>query len=148
MRFRILIVALVLGTTGCATIIKGTKQPLSVETGDVTAARCTGKDGKGNQYVWPETPAQVVVTKGNGPIEITCQKPGFETATQTVEREGNFWPAGGFLFGITGGLISIVVDETTGAAGNYPESVTIEMKPATSPPRASVGPRKIQSNRT
>jgi len=116
--------------SGCATIVKGTRQPLQVDTGTVSAAQCRGVDRDGTRYEWTHTPAEVVVKKGKGPLTITCEKTGFEPTTVTVEREGNYWPAGGFLFGLTGGFISIIVDETTGAAGNYPESVSVELKPA------------------
>lgn len=116
--------------SGCATIVKGTRQPLKVDTGAATAARCSGIDREGTRYVWSATPSEVVVQKGKAPITITCERPGFKPLTFTVDREGNNWTAGGFLFGLTGGVISIIVDEATGAAGNYPDTVTVEMEPA------------------
>ncbi len=115
---------LVLG--GCATVVSGTSQTIFVETPGVEGANCRLTDSKKGSWYLPRTPGGVTVQKGDGPLNIVCEKPGYETTTVSVEEE-----IAAATFGniILGGGIGIFVDAVSGAAQRYPDKVVVWMKP-------------------
>ena len=104
----------------CSTITTGTTQPFEVVTEKATGAKCELIDSKGARWVIPDTPGTVEITKGDGPLDVTCSKSGFKSATVRVE-EGFAGATLGNV--ILGGGIGLVVDAATGAAQGYPYTV-------------------------
>jgi len=117
--------------SGCATITSGTTQTIFVDTVNAPGANCKGIDTKGREYYWTNTPSSSWVHKGDGPLKITCEKPGFRETVFTVDEE-----ISGAIVGnlIAGGLIGVLVDSASGAAQEYPSVVKFPMEPVDSAP--------------
>lgn len=68
----------VLALAGCASIVDGTKQKVSIETrkedAGVADVSCRLSNGKGTWFV--TTPAIVEVHRAYAPLEIQCHKAG------------------------------------------------------------------------
>jgi hypothetical protein len=119
-------VALVLLTTGCATLTKGTQQTITVAT-DPPGAACTmSRDAKAVAVVNP-TPGSMPIEKGAGTISILCKKQGYQDAAGVLASEFQAMTFGNILFG---GVVGIVVDAASGAMHRYPDRVTITLIPA------------------
>jgi len=105
----------------------GTSQGLTVITPHAESARCDLVDSKANQYYIKDTPGSATVTKGDGPLVITCKKSGYKTETVTVEESfSGVTLTNLFLLPVVG----IVVDAASGAAQEYPSTVEVWMQPS------------------
>jgi hypothetical protein len=121
-----LLLSLVMMTTGCATLTKGTSQAVTVDT-DPSGAICTlTRDAKPLAIVNP-TPGSVPVEKAQGTISVACTKQGFLEAAGNLASEFQAMTFGNILFG---GVVGIVVDAASGAMHRYPDRVTITLIPA------------------
>ena len=82
------ICVLVLGMLArrCASIVSGTSQSMFIETPKHTGASCKLTDSKSGEWYLPSTPGSATVQKGNGPMNIICEKEGYETTTVSVEE--------------------------------------------------------------
>jgi len=118
------VLALSLGA--CSTITTGTKQNMTVFTEQVDGAKCTLVDSKKAHWGVSSTPGTVEVTKGDGPMKVTCDKAGYKTTSIIVE-EG----FAGMTLGnvILGGGVGIIVDAASGAAQKYPDNVYVWLEP-------------------
>ena len=47
-----------------------------IETPQLTGASCKLTDSKSGEWFLPSTPGSATVQKGNGPMNITCEKEG------------------------------------------------------------------------
>jgi hypothetical protein len=105
--------------TGCASIVSGTSQVVSVETlhssGNVAGATCKLENDKGVYYV--TTPGTVTVHRAYGDMNVKCEKPGFDAGLATVKSSTKAMMAGNIVFG---GFIGAGVDAASGAAYDYP----------------------------
>jgi len=131
-----------LGLSGCASIVDGSHQVLSVVTPDVEQAKCTLTNNKGTFYV--TTPGTVTVHRSYDPMHVDCTKAGYEDALITVKSSTK-----GMAFGniIAGGIIGAGVDMATGAAYDYPQKIVVPMRLAGTPapvPVASAKPPLAQ----
>lgn len=122
----IALAAVAVSLTGCATVVSGTSQSLFIDTPHVEGASCKLADSKDGQWYLKDTPSSVTVSKGNGPMQITCNKAGYATTSVSVE-EGFAGATLGNV--ILGGGIGIFVDAASGAAQRYPDKIVIWMKP-------------------
>ena len=111
---------------GCATILTGTTQSLFVDTMNVSGASCKGVDNNGREYYWLNTPSATSVQKGDAPLVITCEKPGFKKTVYTVDETVH---GATFANIILGGGVGIFVDIASGAAQKYPGTVRFPMEP-------------------
>jgi hypothetical protein len=118
--------ALAAACSGCASAFDGTTESVYVETTPVSGAMCICSNDRGQ---WPLTsPGTAVVKKSGSVLEIRCSKEGYREAK--VYAAGQMTNAG--LMGALlpyAGLISSVVDASTGAALSYPHSFSIALKP-------------------
>jgi hypothetical protein len=114
--------AMAVAMSGCATIIKGTTQSVSLSTDPVEGARCTLTSSEGTWYV--TTPGSVVVHKTKNDLTVTCTKDGYQEATVTISSKFNAVTAGNI---IAGGLIGIGVDAASGANYEYAPQTLIPM---------------------
>lgn len=121
--------------SGCASIVDGTKQTLSVKTtGDGSSladAQCSLENDKGTWFV--KTPGTVTVHRSYSALNVKCKHPGYDTALLTNKSVTKGMAFGNILFG---GLIGAGVDMSDGAAYNYPNLITVPMNRVT-PDRAS-----------
>ncbi len=106
------------GGTGCATIIKGTRQSVSVFATPADA-KVTIYDGSGSVVTSQAPPVTVSLPRGrgyfsSGEYRVQIEKPGYTPAVITISGSLNGWYIVGNLF--IGGLIGwLVVDPLTGA---------------------------------
>lgn len=134
------IVLLALLLAGCATITKGTTQPVAVDTPGVPGATCTILTQNGPQMV--ATPGTVVLSKGSSALPISCTKECYVTGSSLIPSNAEAMAAGNIIFG---GIVGLGVDAASGAMNKYPDMVTVAMTPdpaCQSPaPSARRGPR-------
>lgn len=118
--------ALAPSLTGCASIVSGTTQVMSVETlsktGKVDGASCKLENDKGVYYV--TTPGTVSVHRAYGDLSVKCEKAGVPTGLATIKSSTKGMMAGNILFG---GFIGAGVDAASGAAYDYPVLLQIMM---------------------
>lgn len=112
--------------TSCASIVSGHNQPVSVNTGNVTNARCELNNSKGTWYI-PNTPGSTVISRAYGDLKVVCQKPGYREATKKVASHTKGMAFGNVVFG---GVVGAGVDVATGAAYDYPTDIMVPMSRA------------------
>lgn len=128
--------------TGCASIVNGTTQVVSVETrdasGPVTGASCKMENDKGVFYV--TTPGTVSVRRAYADMVVRCEKAGLPVGIASIKSSTKGMVAGNLIFG---GVIGAGVDVASGAAYDYPPLMQILMGdtgPATMPVPAGGAP--------
>lgn len=113
--------------TGCASIVSGTNQIVSVETlaptGKLDGATCKLQNDKGVYYV--TTPGTVTVHRAYGDMNVTCEKAGMSPGMASFKSSTKGMMAGNLLFG---GVIGAGVDAASGAAYDYPALLQVMMK--------------------
>ena len=114
------VAAAAMALSGCATIIKGTTQSVSLDSTPVQGAACTLVNSEGTWFV--ATPGSITVHKTKTDITATCKKDGYQDAIQTIPSHFNGATAGNI---IAGGLIGIGVDAASGANYSYPDTPTM-----------------------
>jgi len=111
---------------GCASIVNGTTQVVSVEAHQneqrVEGARCEMVNSKGTYHV--STPGTAIINRAYGDLSVRCDKDGLPTGSATVSSATKGMVFGNALFG---GLIGVAVDTTSGAAYDYPELIRVAM---------------------
>jgi hypothetical protein len=112
-------------TSGCATIVKGSSQSVTVNTVPAAASCLLSRDGKEMAVVNP-TPGTIQVGKAMGTISIKCTKIGYQDAAGVLASEFQAMTFGNIIFG---GIIGVAVDAASGAMNEYPPIVTITMIP-------------------
>src|ERR1700692_76158 len=118
------IILLALMVAGCATITKGTTQPVAVDTPGVPGATCTILSQSGPQMVM--TPGTIVLVKGSAALPIQCTKDCYVMGSSIIPSNTEAMAAGNVIFG---GLIGLGVDAASGAMNKYPDIVTVAMTP-------------------
>lgn len=127
-----LIVTLMIMAPGCATVIKGSTQSLSLTTTPEQGATCVLSSPSGlNQTV--ETPSVTTIERSKHDISVTCNKEGYEQAVAVITSEFNGATLGNIILG---GVIGVGVDAASGAMNDYPNSFNVEMTPTGSAPAA------------
>lgn len=119
--------------SGCASLVAGTTQPVSVNTMTTTGADCNLVNAQGKWEL--TTPGTAVVKRSKTDVKIRCTKDGFQDAEAVAPSGFEPWTLGNLLFG---GLIGIGVDFGTGAIHRYPDAVAVPMAPAPGVPSASL----------
>jgi len=110
---------------GCATITKGSSQPVTLHT-DPDGAACDITREQKTVASVGATPGQVTVDRGWGAIDISCRKPGFQPTEARVDSEVQGWTFGNILIG---GIIGFAVDAASGAMRQYPQFITLTLVP-------------------
>lgn len=127
---RVVGVVVLLNLAGCASIVTGTTQSMAVETRtssgqEVMGANCRLVNSKGTWFV--TTPGSVTVHRATvSPLSVNCTKEGQQQlgiADVKPKSKGMTW--GNLLFG---GVIGVITDGVTGAAGYYPSPITVIME--------------------
>ena len=124
--FRIVMLSLcAVWVSGCATIVKGTDQTITLTT-DPNGAVCDlERQGKMIGMIDP-TPGTLEVDRDKDEILITCNLEGYEETASILTSDFTGYTLGNILLG---GIIGIGVDAATGANSEYPDSVTLIMIP-------------------
>lgn len=108
----------------CASIVSGTQQTMFIETPLVDGATCKLNDSKNGVWYLPSTPGAVTVAKGNGPMNVVCEKTGYATAVASVDEH-----VSDAMYANTIIWWGYIVDAATGAAQQYPDKVVVWLKP-------------------
>ena len=108
---------------GCATITKGTSQPVAVNTPGVPGAQCTlSSPSIGSKTV--TTPASIVLEKGHDSIQVTCKKECYQDGVTVIASNTETMTAGNLLIG---GVVGLGVDAASGAMNKYNEDNQVAM---------------------
>lgn len=112
--------------TGCASIVSGQNQSVSVETrtpaGPVSGANCKLTNNKGSWFI--TTPGSTMVQRSFEDLAVRCDKDALEPGLASVKSSTKAMAFGNIIFG---GVIGAGVDMATGAAYDYPTPITIIM---------------------
>ncbi len=112
--------------SGCASIVSGTTQVVSVETlaqgAPVAGASCRLENEKGVYFV--TTPGTVAVRRAHGDMRVKCEKSGVPAGFANIKSSTKGLVAGNILLG---GAIGAGVDIASGAAYDYPGMFTVLM---------------------
>ncbi|WP_206732374.1 hypothetical protein [Janthinobacterium sp. 17J80-10] len=112
---------------GCASIVNGTSQVVSVETRhngqQVVGANCSMVNPKGTFYV--STPGTVTINRAYDDLSVKCEKEGMKPGLATVKSSTKPMAFGNIIFG---GLIGAAVDAGSGAAYDYPTLISVIME--------------------
>jgi hypothetical protein len=140
-----LVLVAVATLSGCASIVSGTNQVLSVETlqkagAPVAGATCKLENDKGVYYV--TTPGTVTVHRAYGDLNVKCQKAEMVDGIAVIKSSTKAMMAGNLLFG---GVIGAGVDAASGAAYDYPNLLQVMMgEPVVPAPMAAATAPKVQ----
>lgn len=139
---------------GCATIVEGPDQRVAINTSPSGAQCAIERNGELIATAAP-TPHSVVIRKTSQPIQITCEKPGFQTRSEIVEPDAAGWSIGNIVFGLIGAPIGLLIDSTTGALNKYDANITMALWPSDeaapplsspqNPPRSALPPPPASS---
>ncbi len=113
--------------SGCASIVTGHNQSVSVETRakqgqTIAGANCKLSNDKGTWFV--TSPGSVSVRRSYDDMTVNCEKEGQEPGIANVKSSTKAMAFGNILFG---GIIGAGVDVASGAAYDYPTLFTVTM---------------------
>jgi hypothetical protein len=110
---------------GCASIVKGTTQQVTLSTPGVPGASCTlVSEGIGTKTV--QTPATLVLDKSQHNVAVTCKKACYQDGVGIISSSTEGMAAGNI---IAGGVIGLGIDAATGAMNKYNPDNQIAMVP-------------------
>ena len=119
-------VASALACGGCASIVSGQNQSISVlstnQGADLAGARCSLVNDKGTWYA--TTPGSVTVRRSFNDLVVECAAEGAPRGSAAVKSSTKPMAFGNILFG---GVIGVGVDTVSGAAYDYPTVITVRM---------------------
>lgn len=146
MEFCAAIAAISIALSGCATIVDGSTQSVSISTAPVQGAACTLTNSEGTWYV--TSPGNAVVHKTKNDLRVTCKKDGFQEGSQVAVSK-----FGGATFGniVAGGGVGALVDAASGANYYYDSPLVVPLGEPTgtaqaSPPAATGAPTRISTS--
>lgn len=111
-------------TTGCASILGGTKQKVSVSTGQVIGATCDLENNAGKWHI-NQTPANIEIHRSAQDLKVHCQKPGYQHMHAKFSSKTRTLAYGNVI--MIGGIIGASIDMANGAAYDYPNNITVSM---------------------
>jgi len=114
-----------LALCGCASIISGTTEEVTVNTNPSGANCAIDRNGKTIANVSP-TPAAATIEKTKYEITIVCDKDGYQEATY-IDRSGIQASTWGNI--VLGGGIGWAIDSARGADNYYESPINITMVP-------------------
>jgi hypothetical protein len=116
------VAALGIALSGCATIIDGTTQSVSVTTTPEDGAACTLVNSQGTWYV--TSPGSTTVHKTKADLDVTCTKPGYKPGHVVAISHFTGKTVGNVL---AGGVIGMGVDAASGANFHYDSPITVPL---------------------
>lgn len=122
MRLQNFMLGVMVMLAGCATMVKGTSQQISLDTPGYPGAECTlrSKDFGTRKVV---TPANFELPKSKYDIAVECRK-GCARGSGTIASNLEGMTAGNI---VAGGVVGFGVDAATGAMNKYNENNQIAM---------------------
>lgn len=127
--------ALLGALSGCATINESPTQRLEVHTilehREIAGVGCVLTNDAGRWFV--TAPGRVSVTRSAGNLFVDCRK-GTESSGQ--ERFASRANSSAIIGNVATAGLGYLLDKKTGAGFNYPETLTVLMKPSGKPAAA------------
>lgn len=120
------IVSVLAVLSGCASIIEGQSQNVSLTTNPPVDAICEAKNARGSWKVAP-LPASLMLKRSKSDLVITCNGSGYSGQT-TNGADMEAWAAMNLLWGIWFPIAGII-DASTGALFSYDDGISVTMKP-------------------
>lgn len=117
-------------SSGCASIVSGQNQVISVDTPGCEGAKCELSNDKGKWYV-AQTPGTTIVNRSYNNLQVICNKEGFPTSTISIPSTTKGMAFGNILLG---GIIGAGIDVNSGAAYDYPQSISVPINCKASSP--------------
>ena len=108
-------------TSGCASIVSGSSQSVTVETDSCREATCELRNDKGKWYV-TRTPGSVTIQRSYEELAVSCRKGDEISPTASHKSTTKSMAFGNILFG---GIIGAGVDIGSGAAYEYPSVIQV-----------------------
>jgi ABC-type Fe3+-hydroxamate transport system substrate-binding protein len=118
------VAAMGVALSGCATIIEGTTQSVSVNTTPEEGAQCTLTNSQGTWYA--TSPGSTSVHKTKTELDVTCMKPGFQPGHVVAMSHFGATTAANV---IAGGVIGVGVDAASGANYHYDSPIVVALGP-------------------
>lgn len=113
--------------SGCASVVSGSRQTVTVLTPDVEGASCSLSDSKGRVWYVEETPGTALVKRGDGPISVICHKDGYSKGAAMISEVIAPANYGNLALG-PAAPIGYLVDGITGTGQKYKSSVEVYME--------------------
>lgn len=117
---------LAIALSGCATIIKGTNQDISIQS-NPSKASVTIKTSGGIEVFSGTTPASAKLSKKKEYV-VTVKMDGYKESTVMVNQSFEAWTIGNIL---CGGVIGLIIDAVDGAMWKLePDQIMVTMATA------------------
>jgi hypothetical protein len=113
--------------SGCASVMSGGKQTVTVVTPMAEGASCSLSDSKGRVWYIEETPGTALVKKGDGPMSVICEKAGYLKGTALIDEEITPANYGNLALG-PAAPIGYLLDGLSGSAQRYKSSIEVMME--------------------
>jgi len=117
------LIALASVAGGCAVITDGTTQTITVESKPQAGAACEAGNGRGTWHL-PATPGTITVAKAYADLTVSCKHADGSIGSRTVASETKGAVVGSAL--LFGG-IGLAADIASGAAYEYPKTVSVDL---------------------
>lgn len=119
-----------LGLSGCASIMNGSTQPVTIKSVP-DGASVTVTNRAGEKIHNGTTPVTLTLNRGAGyfrseTYKVEVKKEGYEPRQLDIVSNVNGWYIGNILFGGVIGLLA--VDPATGAMYSFPDSVSANLE--------------------
>lgn len=118
-------VVIALSLSGCATIVEGSDQTVTVTTTPSGAMCELKRDGQVVAVVNP-TPGSASIDKSKHDVSVTCSKEGYQGGGGALSSKFQGMTFGNILFG---GIIGVAVDASSGAMHQYEPSIHVTLIP-------------------
>ena len=118
--------------SGCASIIEGSTQEITVNTSPSDANCAIMRNGQHIAEV-SHSPGSAVIKKTGADLTIQCTKPGYQEASVVNDSD-----VAAATFGnlILGGLIGVIIDAADGSIHKYDDAVSVTLAPLRPPASA------------
>jgi hypothetical protein len=120
------VLVLAFNAAGCASVVSGTSQTLTLDTVPAGADCTLTRKGLSIGRVNP-TPGAVLVQRTRDDITVSCTRDGYQTGT-FVNKSGLEGATLGNI--ILGGLIGVAIDAASGANNKYDTTMRITLVPS------------------
>lgn len=122
----VLIISISVLTPGCASIVEGKRQAISIETRaegkPIAGASCRLENRRGAWLL--TTPNVAEVQRDYEDLVVRCELDGHDPGITTAKSSTKGMAFGNILFG---GIIGAAVDVGSGAAYDYPSIIRVEL---------------------
>lgn len=119
----------------CATVLEGTSQAVTINTGAVADVDCSlTSPAFGSRSM--KAPGVVTLEKSKHNVQVACKKEGYHDGQAVITSHFAAAAAGNILFGLSGIVIGGIVDAASGAGNKYDAQVTVVMAAKPEPPPA------------